>query len=218
MLKVCKVHNVIYLIGGPPKCGKTTLAKRLSKEIGVSWISGDTVQNIVKLSVPEDEFSQKFPSSNHRTKSNDERFEKYTAQELTEQYCSQAQASQAALEALIETYLVDEDDFIIEGYQVTPIFVEKMIDRFTDEQIRSIFLIRSNAEQFVEDISHSSTPNDWIIKRTQHPNIVYPQIAEMVILYSEKIQQEAEKCSLKTMNVDQDFERKLEDAISILKM
>lgn len=37
-----------YLIGGPPRCGKTTLAKELSSRLGVSWISTDMIDNMLK--------------------------------------------------------------------------------------------------------------------------------------------------------------------------
>lgn len=39
---------MIYLIGGPPKCGKTTLAKKLSKELGIQWVVSDTLQVVVR--------------------------------------------------------------------------------------------------------------------------------------------------------------------------
>jgi len=35
---------MIYLIGGPPRCGKTNIAKKLSK----SWISADTIESMIR--------------------------------------------------------------------------------------------------------------------------------------------------------------------------
>lgn len=37
---------MIYLIGGPPKCGKTTLAKQLAKKLGIQWVATDTLEVI----------------------------------------------------------------------------------------------------------------------------------------------------------------------------
>ena len=45
---------MIYLIGGPPKCGKTTLAKKLAGKYQIPWISADTLQNIVWAYTPKE--------------------------------------------------------------------------------------------------------------------------------------------------------------------
>ncbi len=39
---------MIYLIGGPPRCGKTTLAKEMSKKLEIPWISSDALEVVVK--------------------------------------------------------------------------------------------------------------------------------------------------------------------------
>jgi len=57
----------VYLIGGPPKCGKTTLAKTLSKRLSIPWISADTLQNIASVYIPEEEYEKYFPHSKARS-------------------------------------------------------------------------------------------------------------------------------------------------------
>jgi len=54
---------MIYLIGGPPKCGKTTLARELSRKIKVPWIAVDTLQSIVWAYMDKEERLKKFPAS-----------------------------------------------------------------------------------------------------------------------------------------------------------
>jgi len=53
----------IILIGGPPRCGKTTLAKRVSHELGIPWISTDAFDDIVKEYVPAEERDKLFPKT-----------------------------------------------------------------------------------------------------------------------------------------------------------
>lgn len=44
---------MIYLIGGPPRTGKTRLAQRLSRQLGIGWFPLDTLRYAVRALVPE---------------------------------------------------------------------------------------------------------------------------------------------------------------------
>jgi adenylate kinase family enzyme len=46
-------NKKIILIGGAAGTGKTTLAKKLSLEMGVPWISTDQIQAVVKSAMGE---------------------------------------------------------------------------------------------------------------------------------------------------------------------
>jgi adenylate kinase family enzyme len=52
---------MIYLIGGSPRSGKTTVAKKLAAVLGISWISADTLQGLAKHFTPLSEHTKKFP-------------------------------------------------------------------------------------------------------------------------------------------------------------
>lgn len=63
---------MIYLLGGPPKCGKTTLAKQLANDYQIPWISADTLENIVWAYTPQKKHAVLFPHKYSRGRSNDE--------------------------------------------------------------------------------------------------------------------------------------------------
>jgi hypothetical protein len=44
---------VIYLIGGPPRVGKTLLARRLGRRLGIGWLSLDTLRFVLRKLLPE---------------------------------------------------------------------------------------------------------------------------------------------------------------------
>jgi hypothetical protein len=44
---------MIYLIGGPPRTGKTRLAQQLSRQLGIGWFPLDTLRYVVRSLVPE---------------------------------------------------------------------------------------------------------------------------------------------------------------------
>lgn len=202
---------MIYLIGGPPKCGKTTLAKKLSQCFHIPWISADTLQNIVWAYTPSEKHSSLFPHSNLRKSknSNDDFYSTYSAQQIVEHYIAQGKTSYDAISMIAETYVADEDSIIVEGYQVTPEIVDRIDRKFGSENIQAFFLIKKNQEQFVRDIHKSTTPNDWILRKTNDES-TFTRIADMIAEYSVYFEQEAKKYGFDVFTMDEDFENTLE--------
>lgn len=89
---------MIYLIGGPPKSGKTFLAKSLSKKINTYFISTDSLQNIIKPYVKD--IKESFPASLQRCNYNDEKYSKYSTEEIIIVYKNQAKNSQKGIKNL----------------------------------------------------------------------------------------------------------------------
>lgn len=205
----------VYLIGGPPKCGKTTLAKALSRELSIPWISADTLQNIVWAYTPSDKHAALFPHSYLRGEDTDEFYATHSAKEIVESYIAQGKTTYDAISMMAETYLTDKDDFIVEGYQVTPEIVDRIYKKFGTEHIKSVFLTKHDTGKFVGDVHRSTTPNDWILRKTKNPD-TFPKIAEMVVEYSHYFQQEVEKYNLSVFHLDNNFEEKMKDIIQYL--
>ncbi|KKR09656.1 MAG: hypothetical protein UT37_C0014G0015, partial [Parcubacteria group bacterium GW2011_GWA2_39_18] len=171
---------MIYLIGGPPKCGKTTLAKKLAQVYQIPWISADTLQNIVWAYTPKEKYSELFPHSYLRKESNDEFYSKHSPQEIIKNYIAQGKATYDAISMMAETYLTDKDDFIVEGYQVTPEIVDCIFKKIGKEHAKVVFLVKYDEQKFIQDIHKSTTPNDWIIRKTKN-KATYGRIAKMIV-------------------------------------
>jgi 2-phosphoglycerate kinase len=207
---------MIYLIGGPPKCGKTTLAKAMSKELYIPWISADTLQNIVWAYTSDEKRTDLFPHKHLRGENNDDSYAEHSTETIIKSYIEQSKASYDAIAMMAETYLVDKDDFIVEGYQVTPEIVDHIHQKYGKEHVRAVFLVRNDARQFVEDIYKSATPNDWIIRRTKNES-TYPKIAKMVVEYSDYFQKEAKKYDLPVFQMDKDFDNQISELVQSSK-
>jgi len=205
---------MIYLIGGPPKCGKTTLAKAMSKELHIPWISADTLQNIVWAYSSDEKKPDLFPRSHLRGKNNDESYSVHSSETIIRSYIDQGKTSYDAIAMMAETYLIDKDDFIVEGYQVTPEIVDRIHRKYGKEHVRAVFLVRNDAHKFVEDIHKSTTPNDWIIRRTKDES-TYPKIAKMVVEYSDYFQREAKKYDLPVFQMDTDFDGQINTLVKL---
>ena len=205
---------MIYLIGGPLKCGKTTLAKKLSKSRGIPWMSTDTLQNVIKPYMNKADFSKKFPTSHQRGKSNDEKYSKYSMEEIIEAYQQQAKTVYEAIDMFTICEITDGNDFIVEGYHVEPELVADLNSKYPNK-VKSVFLIKSDEEKFVADIEKTTTPNDWIIARTDR-EATYKKIAKMICEYGKSFEKKSKKHGFKVLNMDDDFDNQISEAIEYL--
>ena len=205
---------MIHLIGGPPKCGKTTLAKRIARDQGIPWVSTDTLQNVIKPYIPRADFDLKFPATTQRCDSNDEKFSKYSAEEIITAYRTQARTVAEAIDMFIVSEITDGNDFVIEGYHIEPAFAEEMVKKYP-EHVTCVFLIKNDARKFVSDVQKSTTPNDWIIARTQADE-TYERIANMIVSYGRQVEHDALELSFPVINMDEDFLNQIDVAASTL--
>ncbi len=205
---------MIYLIGGPPKCGKTTLAKKISKQFGIPWVSSDALQGIVRkyLSkhLTKKDFDKLFPHTASKGKTNDETYAKSSTVEIVKNYTQQARATYNAIVAFCESELADGNDYIVEGYHVTPELVSKLKKEYGSNKFSAVFLVKENPTQLLKDIHKSSTPNDWIIARTEKQE-TFERIVEMICLYGKYFVKEAKKYRLPVVVMDNSFATRLRE-------
>lgn len=87
---------MIYLIGGPPRVGKSTLAKTLSLEKQIPYISADDIGSVITPYISEQGYPRKFPLNTIRKEtnySNDLFYSKYSAEEVVALYLRQAETT-----------------------------------------------------------------------------------------------------------------------------
>jgi len=197
---------MIYLIGGPPRCGKTTLAKRLP----YSWISADTLEGVVRDMTNKADLDRLFPKNRMRRKtknSNDLMYTTYSAKDIVKAYIQQSKATWKAIESVVVSKIGEGHDYVIEGHQIHPALVSKLMKKYKKE-IKPIFLTRSDTNEIVSGCLKHKAKNDWFIQKTKNKEAYY-LMAEMIRVYGEYYEKEAKKVGLKVMNMDGDFEVKL---------
>ena len=207
---------MIYLIGGPPKCGKTTLAKALSKKLQIPWVSSDTLQGIASAYINKyaaDKYDSLFPHRESKGQNNDETYSNDTPEQITENYIAQGKTSYPAIDMFSICEITDGHDYIIEGYHVTPECAADLVKKYGSKNFQIVFLTKFDTDKFLKDIHKSTTTNDWILAKT-HKSETFAKIAQMVSLYSQYFDSEAKKFDFQVLNMDSNFEGQIEDYIS----
>ncbi len=195
---------MIYLIGGPPKCGKTTLAKHLLQEHHIPWISTDALETIIYPYIPSAQHAAAYPLSYRKGDTNDETYAMYTAEEIMEGYIAQSATVHPAIDYFIQSELADGNDYAIEGYHITPAFAAHIQKKFAGN-VRSAFLVRTDSITLQKDFSKSTTPNDWILRKTKNQE-TFEKIASMICRYGTWMTEEASKYQVPIYRIDKDFD------------
>ena len=207
---------MIYLIGGSPRCGKTKVAKALARKTHRPWFPADYLGAVIYQYMSDEERKIKFPLSAIRDEnpSNDYRYTTYTAQEIVEFYYVQAESTWLGLEAFIKYAVHDGQDFILEGYQITPELLSQLDDDVINN-IRPAFLYKSDIADIEAGIKKNTDPADWLIKNTEDEG-TYSKVAQMMKIFGERTRLDAERYHVSVFNIDGNFDKKVEEVVSYL--
>lgn len=137
---------MIFLIGGAPRVGKSTIAKQFARSIKGRFASSD------ELEMPQ-EFSVAFYS--------DARKNTLTPQERMQCVIDEAKQVVGAISDIIRRAENCDQDTVIEGVHLLPIHVAGFIENFGAENIRSIFIGSTNIEAILQGVAQNTSPNNW---------------------------------------------------------
>lgn len=181
------------------------IGTRVSNSLDLGWY---TPKYCVGTYTPKKNHASLFPHSYLRGDSNDEFYSEHSPQQIIKNYVAQGEITYDAISMMAVTYLTDKDDFIIEGYHVTPEIVDRIYKKFGKEHVKAVFLVKYDEWKFIQDIHKSTTSNDWIIRKTKDKT-TYGRIAKIIAEYSRYFEREAKKYGFKIFNMDNDFEKQL---------
>ncbi len=201
---------MIYLIGGPPKCGKTTLAKKLSRQFHIPWVSTDTLQSVARAYLSKNEQKYRLPLKQATWRTNDEKYSHWSTKKIVNEYRTKSKGVYPAIEMFCISEIKDGNDYIVEGYHVTPQIAASLMKKYGSKNFMVIFLIRTDNQRFVSDIKKSKTPNDWILARTKNKE-TFTKISDMVIYYGQFFRKEGKKYKFRVLEMD-DFKINLSRA------
>lgn len=212
---------MIYLIGGPPRCGKTTAARRLARQLGCSSLPGDWLTQAFSMYVPDSELLPvellELAADVPRASRNDEWYARFSPDQIVRYYRAWAERTWPGLHTLLEYALHDGEDLIVEGYQVDPSLVPRFLDLYPARagSVRTVFLVRQDDGDAERSIKLGAGSHDWVLTRTSE-DATFGRIARMIVRYGEVVRADAERSGYAVFSVDHDFERRVECAVECL--
>lgn len=189
---------MIYLIGGPPRVGKSTSAARLAAATGVAWIPTDYLASAINPygHGPDGETR---PGRLGGDVDNDERYARFSTESIVANYRSRARFNQLGILNGFVEYAADDDrDFILEGFHLEPVAMTEAVGRWPD-RVRCLVLVRSDAEAVAVSLARITDGRDWVKRGTRQPD-TYRRIADMVVHYSQELATEAAGCGCPTID------------------
>ena len=204
---------MLYLIGGPPRCGKTTLSAALAKRLQIPYFSIDHIASVIPPYIPSERQDESFPLRALRQKvnnDNDRFFETYSAEEIVGVYQRQAATVWPGVRNFIDYAIEDEHTLILEGWQLLPRLLAEipLAERAGNVQIQ--YLYKTDVQEILSGLKANNPVNDWVLRHTKE-DAGFLRIAQMISCFGKTIEKETSELRFKAINMDRDFVRKISD-------
>lgn len=202
---------MLYLIGGPPRCGKTTMSARLAKELQVPYFSIDHIASVIPPYIAPERQDESFPLRSLRQKvgnDNDRFFETYSAEEIVRVYQRQATTVWPGVRSFINYAIEDEHTLILEGWQLLPHFLAEIPSIERSAHVSIQFLYKIDVEDILSGLKANDPTNDWVLRHTKGDES-FMRIAQMISCFGKVIERETGELGFQATNMDRDFITKI---------
>lgn len=179
---------MVYLIGGPPRCGKSELARRLTRSHAFAFIPTDLLWAVLEVALPD--WRPPMAKGPDRIPRAASMFQPY-------------------LERAVSFLHGSHQSFGIEGEVILP---ETAAQLRSDYDTSVVFLVRRAATP--ADVRDGRGPNPWL--HDAAPDLVASVAAE-VVAWSARVEQACARLQIPCFDVGDDFEQAMVDAAKALK-
>jgi 2-phosphoglycerate kinase len=209
---------MVYLIGGPPRSGKTILAETLAGRTSRPYFSLDHVTSVIVPYIPEPQHPTRLPLRIARLAtefSNDAFYARYSIDEIIGMYVQQAETCWSGVENFIKYAVEDRHDLILEGWQLLPHLLATAVTPENQDALRILFLYKTNVEMIARGLKASTAQNDWATRNSRDES-TFLAIATMLSRFGKYTEAEAGKYGFRALNTESHFGEAMDEAMKTL--
>ncbi len=205
---------MIYLIGGSPRSGKTILSKKLSQDLGIPYLSTDTLRLFMVACLDDEDKYSYFPFEKmFDSTAIDSFYKKYSGDSILKADVEEAKNLMPGIVAFIKYFQSSNSDYILEGVHFLPELISGLQE---DEGIKTVILSKKDSDKIYEGLIENRGNNDWIADNIQDDGTLLAA-AKSLSLYGEYFETEAAKYNIAHINTEDSFFDKIEEALTYLK-
>lgn len=199
---------MIYLIGGAPRLGKSVLARRLSKETGIPWLSTDVLRQVVAAYTPKKERNRKWLIGNETWRAQLSSGQRKRIQLL------EARALEPAVVAFVKEHFYTRDDIILEGVHLLPKTIRKLMSlKIAKRRIRAVVFVDQHADHILTGMQRNTSHNDWLRDTSTNNK---QKVADVAALLSDYFVRETGRNRIPVVQKTDHFEKDIAAALRIL--
>jgi hypothetical protein len=110
--------HILYLVGGPPRMGKSSLAQRMLKADGIPWLPTDVVRTVLRRLLPELDVIDQDPVD----------------------HAQLAEFMYPHIEQAAEVCAEEAEQFLIEGFELSALYPARLEAALAGVRVRACFL------------------------------------------------------------------------------
>lgn len=185
------LRNMIYLVGGAPRTGKSIISNLLMRQLSVSWLSTDVLRTVINDVTSPEERAAKFPYGGFTSA---DQLTEMQVKQMVDWQITETNSLQTCINSLIRHQIGVHDNQILEGVHILPQHVRALMDDpACKEQVRAVFIVSEDESTQLEAMRKNASHFDWLMGASDK---TYESVAAFVVAYGKWISNECEKYSL----------------------
>lgn len=146
---------------------------------------------------------------------NDNLYATHSVDEVVAAYITQSQTYWPGFRDLMNYFLREKKDYILEGHILHPQFLQEILDQGNQGALEIIFVYKRDPKVIQAHLQKNQTAHDWALERTKEPE-TFAKLSAVIGVYGQYLKNEAEKCDFPTVELDQHFEQKINEVMGLL--
>lgn len=188
---------MIYLIGGAPRVGKSTIARHFAESTLARIVSTDDLEN------PDDPWPSVIFHS-------DPQKNILTPKERIESVRNEARRIVSNIGDIVDKTIHEHQAMVIEGVHLFPAYVDNFTRKFGNDTIKAVFIGSTDVEQILAGLARNTSPDNW---SEDFDQAVLRQIAVFAKAFSDYLHDESKKYGLIYIERSNDFQKDIRDVM-----